>query len=306
MTTHCRWTAAHALRPRLVALLVRRSLSLEDAEDVASETIIKAARKTELPVDDMMAWCSRVAQNAAIDLHRAKLSPELIQRLGRLEPRDIEPQLTVDERYEAAWVAQRVAELPERQRLVLSMRVKGHSWNDIAGVLGVPYKTIESLVSRARATVRKAMAAAGCLLAALAALGRRSTPILPAAALASAVVLLPSWHDSDSPSPPGNRPPGQALSVSPWLSGTTAAEDRTATPQAAEPKRRSPAPKMIPSAPPRVARALVPAASVAGVDYSGAATTRSNEDESFVESAMSCIRGGIEVSLTNVGCKAEP
>ncbi len=66
--------------PRIVRVLAAWSGSLDDAEEYAAEAMARAV--THDDIDDLAAWCVRVAKRAWVDDHRrrgtfARLAPEL-------------------------------------------------------------------------------------------------------------------------------------------------------------------------------------------------------------------------------------
>ncbi len=72
--------------PRIVRVLAAWSGSLDDAEEYAAEAVARAL--THDDIDDLAAWCVRVAKRAWIDDHRrrgtfARLAPELASEPGR-------------------------------------------------------------------------------------------------------------------------------------------------------------------------------------------------------------------------------
>jgi hypothetical protein len=92
------------------------------------------------------------------------------------------PEGGVCDRAEAAWVATLAGTLPERQQAVLAVRASGADGSETAARLHLTYKSVESAMSRARATLRLALAST---LGFLAALYRRmhveAVPVLSAA-----------------------------------------------------------------------------------------------------------------------------
>ncbi len=76
--------------PSVVRILATWSGSLDDAEEYAAEAMSRAVAHRGLPIDDLAAWCVRVAKRAWIDDHRRR------EAFGRLAP-----QLTLEEATEA-------------------------------------------------------------------------------------------------------------------------------------------------------------------------------------------------------------
>jgi len=126
-----------------------------DAEDAVQETLLRAAENRErLDKDRMSGWLSAVAARLSVDSHRRR---EREARHWGRAPRDPVPpgvDEEVTERDWAAWVAGHLAKLPPRQRAALLLKAAGHDTSSVARELGVSYKSAESLLARARRTLR--------------------------------------------------------------------------------------------------------------------------------------------------------
>src|SRR3954451_11209749 len=90
--------------PRIVRALAAWSGSLDDAEEYAAEAVARAM--THDDIDDLAAWCVRVAKRAWIDDHRrrgtfARLASELA------------PEQSVDPAPEMGMAAVETGELPD-------------------------------------------------------------------------------------------------------------------------------------------------------------------------------------------------
>lgn len=294
-----RWVVADALRPQIIALLRRRGHSAADAEDVAAETVIRAACKADLEPERAHAWMSVVAVRLGIDEVRRRPRAEHLLRLAHSVAQPDVPQSLVDDRQEAAWVARRVAELPTRQRLVLEQRAEGVGPALIAERLGCSYKTVESLTSRARSTVRAALAAAGCLLGSALALGRRAplagAPAVLAAFGAAAALTSPAAPSGGGSELWGRTAPVHTAQVSPATSeavGASTHQVQTAARHATGLLRAHRTATRASTTPVAAAEARVSAVTV----------ERTGSDESPVTSAVRCLRKGIVITTPEVGC----
>ena len=67
-----RWLAAHAYRDQLLAAGRRAGLSRHEAEDVASEAIMRAAAKEDLDLTRVSRWLKVVAANLGTDVARRR------------------------------------------------------------------------------------------------------------------------------------------------------------------------------------------------------------------------------------------
>lgn len=77
-TEHERWMAAHALRSQLERVARRQGLG--EAEEVASEAILRAARHADLDLDRLHSWTTVVARHLAVDVLRQRPSRAVLGR----------------------------------------------------------------------------------------------------------------------------------------------------------------------------------------------------------------------------------
>jgi RNA polymerase sigma-70 factor (ECF subfamily) len=140
--------------------LVRLTGSAADADELAQETFLRLWQRagsyrpgTVKPT----TWLHRIAHNLAVDeLRRRRPSgPEL------LEPEADEtadPEALAASRETAQRLAAALDALPAGQRSALLLcQVQGFSNRDAAAILGVTVRSVESLVARARRTLRGAL-----------------------------------------------------------------------------------------------------------------------------------------------------
>jgi RNA polymerase sigma factor (sigma-70 family) len=298
-SAHERWMLAAQHRPALEATARASGLNFDDAQDVASEAIMRAAGKEDLDLSTAHAWLRVVVRRLAIDVHRSRLSPPLMSRVFHADPPAEEPQTRVADRAEASWLAGHVAALPPRQRTVLEMRADGRSAAQIAADLDCSYKTVESLTSRARGQLRQVLAASlSALVAATCTLRRiaRTGGAVVATAVVAAAMLLTqhqsvSTHGLARPSPVVSDREVSAglvrLAVAPGVG------------------LRSPTPRSVHAPVGRTAsRDAVLDGTTAGPVRIGQTTLeRQNDDESLTDSAVGCLRHGVDVNAEHVGCR---
>lgn len=162
-----RWLLLWQHRAVLVRFARTRGVSLADAEDIVHEAIVRAMESPSLEQARARGWLVAVTARLAADLYRGRL------RDARLRERGIElfDHARFDERYcdqaEAEWAARLIDTLPARQRDALTLRAHGHSVSEIAGRMEVTYRTAESLLARARSTVRAAIVSASAVVVAV-------------------------------------------------------------------------------------------------------------------------------------------
>jgi RNA polymerase sigma-70 factor (ECF subfamily) len=160
-------------RPALLAHVYRMTASLEDAEDLVQETLLRAwrARHRFEGRSSLRAWLYRIATNAALDaLRREPAKVPLSQGVEvpwlQPFPDELLDQIPTDEEEPASTVLARetieltflvaVQHLPPRQRAVLLMRdVLGWSAAQSAAALDQTEAAVNSALQRARATLRE-------------------------------------------------------------------------------------------------------------------------------------------------------
>lgn len=116
-----------------VLRVCRAAVSVDDADDVWSETFLAALRAyPALPADaNAEAWLVTIAHRKAIDHHRARVrralpTDELPEEVGHAP----DPAERLD-------VVAAVAGLPERQRLAVAYHhLAGLPWEQVAAVIG--------------------------------------------------------------------------------------------------------------------------------------------------------------------------
>ena len=143
------WLVEHgdALRRTL-----RRRLGADEAEDVASEAILRAGRSTVSvpPGARRAAWLHRIARNVAIDRWR---------RDRRLVPLEIAAHVTAEPNTSAARIDVEVAlkRLRPSDRRLLALVAAGTRYSEIARSEGVHVGAIRQRVARARARALAAL-----------------------------------------------------------------------------------------------------------------------------------------------------
>jgi RNA polymerase sigma factor (sigma-70 family) len=151
--TEVDWRDLWRERPALLRLALRHSTSYEDAEDAVSDALLRAAESDG--VERVGPWMTRVTVNLCHDAarERARAPKRLAYARGLAGCQE-----TLDERVcdrdAARSVARRVSDLPARQRNVVVLTAQGLSVGEVAEHMAVSYKTVESLLARARAAVR--------------------------------------------------------------------------------------------------------------------------------------------------------
>jgi RNA polymerase sigma-70 factor, ECF subfamily len=164
--------ASAANDPAAFRLLVDRHLSLAlaiarrmlrddaEAEDVAQDALLRLWRGAAtidvagLGASGVRPWLRRVVSNLCIDRIRAGRRTDVTDEV----PEQIEPAtqiLGLTDAELAARVDQALQRLPERQRLALTLfHYQGLSQVEVGETLGVSDEAVESLLARARRTLK--------------------------------------------------------------------------------------------------------------------------------------------------------
>lgn len=130
-----------------------------EAEDIAQETFLRlwtGAWKWK-PEARLTTWLHRVAHNLCIDALRKRR--ERSSQPVESYPADDRPSGLVERRRIARSVEDAVGELPERQRAaIMLVHYQGLTNVEAAEVLEVSVEALESLLARARGTLRERLA----------------------------------------------------------------------------------------------------------------------------------------------------
>jgi len=164
-------TVARTHAPRMFRLAVRLTGRREDAEDLVQETLVKAlpALKRFEGRARLSTYLLRAMTNLWRNRLRARRRSKLVDwfRGGRktedgelLEPVAVDespsPLERLEQRDRAKRVRDCVARLEPRRRLTLLLReVEELSYEEIAGMTGVPVGTVRSRLARARDDLRR-------------------------------------------------------------------------------------------------------------------------------------------------------
>jgi RNA polymerase sigma-70 factor, ECF subfamily len=143
-------------------LIVARRMLRDDAEaeDVAQEAMLRlwrSAEGLEVGAPGLRPWLRRVVSNLCVDRMRSGKRLTVTDEV----PEQIEPA-TQHSQLEAQDTSQRVdaalKALPDRQRMALTLfHYEGMSQVEVGKVMGISDEAVESLLARARRTLKTAL-----------------------------------------------------------------------------------------------------------------------------------------------------
>ena len=144
---------------RLFALCKRYTSSLEDAEDLMQESLIKALDKISQfeykGAGSLYAWISRIAINMALNNIRKRKSQPIA---GEQDISDDVPSPTESEMTSVPQekLLEMISRLPETRRAVFNLYcIDGYSHREIAKTLGISEKGSASILAKARAQLKR-------------------------------------------------------------------------------------------------------------------------------------------------------
>jgi RNA polymerase sigma-70 factor (ECF subfamily) len=144
-----------------VLTIARRMLRDDaEAEDVAQEAMLRmwrSAKGLDVGAMGVRPWLRRVVSNLCVDRMRSGKRLTVTDEV----PEQIEPA-TQQSQLEARDTSQRVdaalKELPDRQRMALTLfHYEGMSQIEVGKVMGISDEAVESLLARARRTLKAAL-----------------------------------------------------------------------------------------------------------------------------------------------------
>ncbi|MFJ5534117.1 RNA polymerase sigma factor [Streptomyces sp. NPDC093261] len=157
--TEERWQRMWSHREQLLKVARRRSMSREDAEDAVHEAMLRAAERPDLDDERLGAWLTTVTMRLCVDRYRqVNREAEVGSRPTLLAPGPVPVEEAVCDRAEAKWLAVRSGELPARQAVALRLKSEDLDVGQVAVRMGLSYRTVESLLARARRTLRASLA----------------------------------------------------------------------------------------------------------------------------------------------------
>ncbi len=145
----------------LQKFLIRMTGNGADADEVAQEAFLRIWTRADSWQSDRVrftTWLFRIARNLAIDRHRRRRETN-DEDLEQIVDETPDTAHTIDAERRRKMMQNAIAQLPERQRTALVLcHFDGMSNPDAAAVLDVSVDALESLLSRARRSLKDRVA----------------------------------------------------------------------------------------------------------------------------------------------------
>ena len=133
----------------------------EDVEDVAQEVFIKIWQNAHSfkGKSKFSTWLYRIVVNQCLD-YRSKHKRKLVS-LDEMTEKEQTPESLIvevdhEQRKKAEIVRKAVGDLPERQRIAIVLsKFEDKSYKEIAEIMGVSLSAVESLIFRAKESLKK-------------------------------------------------------------------------------------------------------------------------------------------------------
>ncbi|MFN7055822.1 RNA polymerase sigma factor [Hyphomonas sp.] len=147
----------HRYSPGVLTLASRMLGDLAEAEDVTQETFIRAWKALPgwEPRAKFSTWLHRVALNLCYDRLRRRREVLPGDALPDLADASAGPMEALDQMQRVRSVEAAIARLPERQSAALTLcALQGHSQAEAAEIMDISVEALESLLARARRTLK--------------------------------------------------------------------------------------------------------------------------------------------------------
>jgi RNA polymerase sigma-70 factor, ECF subfamily len=144
---------------RFYGVAYRLLFSKDDAEDTVQQAFLKLWEKKLFWNPDKGAkfttWFYKVVLNLCLDHNRKKRPVPLSEGMEPADKQD-GPEILLDEERKKTLLDRFLRELPERQQLALTLCFyEGLSNKEAAEVIGVKVKALQSLIMRAKTTLKE-------------------------------------------------------------------------------------------------------------------------------------------------------
>ena len=149
------------VKDKLFRMAFRMTGSAIEAEDLVQEVFLKVwnGRMELQGVQNIEAWCMRIAKNLAIDrLRSSHWKTKTEEEPVALETPSADPYQLAEQADTFGHIRNIMNQLPEKHRQVMELRdIEGLSYEEICEVLSLSMPQVKTNLFRARQTVREAL-----------------------------------------------------------------------------------------------------------------------------------------------------
>ncbi|MGW0787027.1 RNA polymerase sigma factor [Streptomyces sp. NPDC002911] len=209
-----RWELIWSHRDELLEIALRRSSSTEEAEDAVQEAMLRAVEDQGVQYGRVRSWLRHATVRACAERDRQVARDSELSTSFSVAPAEPFPvEEAACDRAEARWLADRSTELlPARQAEALRLQSQDLDVGQVARAMGLSYRATESLIARARRSLRNVLAGSLALAMAVWMSARRfpRTGVAQSAVATSAAVTVAAVGLSlpvTLPDRPDGRPP---------------------------------------------------------------------------------------------------
>lgn len=147
----------HQFLPNVLSLSYKILGNTNEAEDMAQEVMLsfwQNIKKYDPDRAKLSTWLYRITTNRCLDRLRKKIPEQLPENYDAII--EAEQDDTLYKKQIGELVENKLQSLPERQYLALILfHHQGHSLNEVAAILECSGEAIESLLARARRSLKK-------------------------------------------------------------------------------------------------------------------------------------------------------
>ena len=147
------------IKDKLFRYALRILKNEDEAKDVVQETFIKVWNKRDEmdTLENMEAWCVRVARNLALDKLKSKHSNSVdIDNAYDLQSNSQSPYSSTEQSDTMQSIHHYINQLPDMQKQVIQLRdIDGFSYQEISDILKQNLNTVKVNLFRARKQVRE-------------------------------------------------------------------------------------------------------------------------------------------------------
>lgn len=164
----------HQIVERWQNMVYNTALSIvqvaEDAEDVTQDVFIDVYQKLDTfrGASQFSTWLYRITINRALDFEKKKkrqknggLLKQIFSIKAEEEPANFNhPGVLLDNKEKAAALFKALKKLPQKQKVAFTLhKIEGLPYQEIAAIMNTSLFAVESLMARAKASLKKMLAA---------------------------------------------------------------------------------------------------------------------------------------------------